>query len=32
MFDGYIFTDRCMANVEVYGETIGLEMITRIPY
>ena len=32
MFDGYIFTESSLANVEVDGETIGFEMRTRIPY
>lgn len=32
MFDGYIFTEGSLRNVEVDGETIGFEMRTRIPY
>ena len=32
MFDGYIFTEGSLANVEVDGEAIGFEMRTRIPY
>ncbi|VEG29269.1 C-glycoside deglycosidase beta subunit domain-containing protein [Actinomyces howellii] len=32
MFDGYIFTDNTLTNVEVDGEVIGFEMRTRIPY
>ncbi|MCL3777439.1 MULTISPECIES: DUF6379 domain-containing protein [unclassified Actinomyces] len=32
MFDGYIFTEGSLANVEVDGEVIGYEMRTRIPY
>ena len=32
MFDGYIFTENTLANVEVDGEVIGYEMRTRIPY
>lgn len=32
MFDGYIFTENSLANVEIDGEVIGYEMRTRIPY
>ncbi|PHP52764.1 C-glycoside deglycosidase beta subunit domain-containing protein [Actinomyces ruminis] len=32
MFDGYIFTENSLANVEEDGKTIGFEMRTRIPY
>ncbi|SHE24950.1 C-glycoside deglycosidase beta subunit domain-containing protein [Actinomyces glycerinitolerans] len=32
MFDGYIFTENSLANVEENDKTIGFEMRTRIPY
>lgn len=32
MFDGYVFTEDSLANVEIDGEVIGYEMRTRIPY
>lgn len=32
MFDGYIFTQDSLANVECDGDVIGYEMRTRIPY
>ncbi|QPL05260.1 MULTISPECIES: C-glycoside deglycosidase beta subunit domain-containing protein [Actinomyces] len=32
MFDGYIFTEGSLSNVEVDGKVIGYEMRTRIPY
>ena len=32
MFDGYIFTEGSLSNVELDGGVIGYEMRTRIPY
>ncbi|CED91248.1 hypothetical protein DRB06_12010 [Actinomyces sp. Z5] len=32
MFDGYIFTENSLANVEEDGKSIGFQMRTRIPY
>lgn len=32
MFDGYIFTEGSLRNVEIDGEVAGFEMRTRIPY